>query len=74
MPAAVAPFGAITVFRIVDGVERLFAGLRAAGAARAARRELARLSAQELADIGLGDRSRSKADLSQVARALALRH
>lgn len=66
MPAAVAPFGAITVFRLVQAAERLIERLRA-------RRAAPPLSETELTAIGLGERGRCVSHDDLVARALAYR-
>jgi len=65
---SVAPFGAISVFRLVNAVEGVALSLGRAWRAAQTRRALARLSAHELADIGLAG-----AELDAVARALAAR-
>ena len=66
MTPAVAPFGAITVFRLVQGVARVIERLRAPRAPR-------RLSETELTELGLGERGRRVPHDDLVARALAYR-
>ncbi|MGV8987519.1 MAG: DUF1127 domain-containing protein [Cypionkella sp.] len=48
-----APFGAITVFRIVQSVGHAAEALKAWNSARITRKSLSRLSNRELDDIGL---------------------
>lgn len=48
-----APFGAITTYRAIQGISRLFAAVGAWNDARVTRNALARLSDRELDDIGL---------------------
>ena len=48
-----APFGAITTFRAISRIERLFVALRAWHVSRKTGDQLSRLSDHELADIGL---------------------
>lgn len=58
MPAArtaAAPFGALTVWRFVSGIEDAWRGLVAAWRAEQTRRVLAHLTARERADLGLDD-------------------
>ncbi len=68
-----APFGAESLFRAVVAVERAIRALRARMAAHAARRELSQMTIHELADIGLADATRSRADLDAFTRTLARR-
>ncbi|MBD3765948.1 MAG: DUF1127 domain-containing protein [Rhodobacterales bacterium] len=58
-----APFGAITVFRLVQGLGRLWAALAAWNEARVTRAALERLSDRELDDIGL-----CRADIEMLGR------
>ena len=51
--ARTAPFGAITTFRALTGIERAAAAFRAWNMARKTEAQLARLSDHELEDIGL---------------------
>ncbi len=69
----VAPFGAISVFRVVSAVEALTLWVGRAWRAAQTRRALSRLSAHELADIGLTDANRSPAELQAIAQAVAAR-
>ena len=48
-----APFGAITVFRMVQSVSKVATGFQTWNSARVARNALSRLSNRELDDIGL---------------------
>ena len=48
-----APFGAISIFRAVQGVGSMFAAVSAWNDARITRKALSRLSDRELDDIGL---------------------
>lgn len=48
-----APFGAITTYRAVTGLSRVFATLAAWNDARVTRKALSKLSDRELDDIGL---------------------
>jgi uncharacterized protein YjiS (DUF1127 family) len=48
-----APFGAISIFRAIQGVSNLAAKIVAWNDARATRNALSRLSDHELEDIGL---------------------
>ncbi len=48
-----APFGAITVYRMVQSVGRTVEALKAWNSARITRKSLNRLSNRELDDIGL---------------------
>ena len=48
-----APFGAITVYRMVQSVARTAEALKAWNSARITRKSLNRLSNRELDDIGL---------------------
>lgn len=50
---ASAPFGAITVYRMVQSVARAVEALKAWNSARVTRNALYRLSNRELDDIGL---------------------
>jgi predicted kinase len=68
-----APFGAETVFRLVTAAEQAVAALRAAWVAAQVRRDLARLSAWERADIGLEDAGMDDVEFDAMTRALASR-
>jgi uncharacterized protein YjiS (DUF1127 family) len=48
-----APFGAISIFRAVQGVSGMFASVAAWNDARVTRKALSKLSDRELDDIGL---------------------
>ena len=48
-----APFGAITVFHIVQSVSNFAAGFQAWNSGRVTRKALSKLSNRELDDIGL---------------------
>ncbi|MFN3721642.1 MAG: DUF1127 domain-containing protein [Paracoccaceae bacterium] len=48
-----APFGAISIFRAVQGVGGMFAAVSAWNDARITRKALSKLSDRELDDIGL---------------------
>jgi uncharacterized protein YjiS (DUF1127 family) len=48
-----APLGSIAIFRLVAGLERLFAATAAWRNARLTERELHKLSDQQLEDVGL---------------------
>ncbi|NEX47858.1 DUF1127 domain-containing protein [Pseudotabrizicola algicola] len=48
-----APFGAISIFRAVQGVSSVFATLSAWNDARITRKALSKLTDRELDDIGL---------------------
>ena len=48
-----APFGAITVFRMVQSVSKVATGVQTWNSARVTRNALSRLSNRELDDIGL---------------------
>ncbi|MBN2629039.1 MAG: DUF1127 domain-containing protein [Rhodobacteraceae bacterium] len=48
-----APFGAISIFRAVQGVSDLFAAIATWNDARVTRKALSKLSDRELDDIGL---------------------
>lgn len=63
---AAAPFGALTIWRLVATLEALPGDLRMAARAARTRRELSRLTAHERADIGLDD-------IDAAAEALARR-
>ena len=64
----VAPFGAISVFRIVQFGERILRAVRARIVAERTHSELVKLSPAQLRDIGLGDR-----DLGEFAAEIARR-
>lgn len=63
-----APFGAISIFRLVSFGERIVRSVRAWAIAERTRAELARLSPEQLRDIGLGDH-----DIAEVAAGIARR-
>lgn len=73
----VAPFGAITVFRLVNAVEALALAAGRAWRAAQTRRALARLSAHQLADVGVTGRLTGAAgapgDIDALAQTLAAR-
>lgn len=69
----VAPFGAISAFRLVSAVESIALAAGRAWRAAQTRRALERLSAHELADIGLTEVSRSNGGLDAFAQALVAR-
>jgi len=70
---SVAPFGAISTFRLVTAVENVALAIGRAWRAGQTRRALERRSAHELADIGLADTAGARADLAAIARTLAAR-
>lgn len=63
----VAPFGAVTVLRLVSAIEAVFQPLVRWNKARRIDYSLSRLSARQLDDIGLtrGDITRIASDLSR---------
>lgn len=62
----VAPFGAITTYRIVEAFERSISAVRAKFVADRTYRELSRLTPTQLRDIGLGEQ-----DLTDFCRTAA---
>lgn len=62
-PTRVAPFGAISTFRITGMIENTLAALAAWNDARVTRNSLDRLSDRELDDIGL-----CRGDIDLIAR------
>lgn len=58
-----APFGAITVFRMVQVVSNVATNLQAWNSARVTRKALSRLSNRELDDIGL-----CRGDIDMIGR------
>ena len=58
-----APFGAISIFRAVQGVGNMFAAVSAWNDARVTRKALSRLSDRELDDIGL-----CRGDIEMIGR------
>lgn len=67
----VAPFGAITTFRIASIVERAVQAVQDVFTAAHTRQQLSRLTPRQLADIGLTDASLAPVDLDEVSRMLA---
>lgn len=63
-----APFGAIAALRVVEFFERVGIAVKAIFIADRTYRELSKLSASQLRDIGLGDQ-----DLSAYSREVARR-
>lgn len=58
-----APFGAISIFRAVQGANTLLGMVRAWNDTRVTRKALSRLSDRELNDIGL-----CRGDIDQIGR------
>jgi uncharacterized protein YjiS (DUF1127 family) len=58
-----APFGAISIFRLVQGFGAVFASLAAWNDARMTRKALSRLTDRELDDIGL-----CRGDIESIGR------
>ncbi len=58
-----APFGAISIFRSVQGVAETFSSLAAWNDARVTRKALSKLSDRELDDIGL-----CRGDIEMIGR------
>lgn len=58
-----APFGAISIFRTIQGVSNAVGMLAAWNDARATRKALSRLTDRELDDIGL-----CRGDIDQIGR------
>lgn len=61
--SSVAPFGAISIFRSVQGVGRAIAAVSAWNDARVTRTALGKLSNRELDDIGL-----CRGDIEMIGR------